>query len=81
MVAAAIGLLYGVLLTKFGMPSFVASLSGLLAFLGLQLAILGDQGSINLPFDSALVFFAQLAFLPAWLSYVLAAAVRGRASC
>ena len=72
-VAAAIGLLYGVLLTKFGMPSFVASLSGLLAFLGLQLAILGDQGSINLPFDSALVFFAQLAFVPAWLSYVLAA--------
>ena len=36
-------------------------------------AILGDQGSINLPFDSTLVFFAQLAFLPAWLSYVLAA--------
>ena len=45
-----------VLLTKFGMPSFVASLSGLLAFLGLQLAILGDQGSINLPFESPLVF-------------------------
>ena len=64
-VAVLIGLLYGVLLTKFGMPSFVASLSGLLAFLGLQLAILGDQGSINLPFDSTLVFFAQLAFLPA----------------
>ena len=76
-VAAAIGLLYGVLLTKFGMPSFVASLSGLLAFLGLQLAILGDQGSINLPFDSALVFFAQLAFVPAWLSYVLAALFAG----
>ncbi len=77
LVAAAIGLLYGVLLTKFGMPSFVASLSGLLAFLGLQLAILGDQGSINLPFDSTLVFFAQLAFLPAWLSYVLAALFAG----
>ena len=71
-VAAAIGLLYGVLLTKFGMPSFVASLSGLLAFLGLQLAILGGQGSINLPFDSALVFFAQLAFVPPLLSYLLA---------
>jgi simple sugar transport system permease protein/D-xylose transport system permease protein len=46
------------------MPSFVASLSGLLAFLGLQLAILGDQGSVNLPFDSTLVHFAQLAFVP-----------------
>jgi simple sugar transport system permease protein/D-xylose transport system permease protein len=73
LVACAIGLLYGILLTQFGMPSFVSSLSGLLAFLGLQLAILGDQGSVNLPFDSALVGFAQLQFVPAWLSYVLAA--------
>jgi simple sugar transport system permease protein/D-xylose transport system permease protein len=72
-VALLIGLIYGIALTRFGMPSFVASLSGLLAFLGLQLAILGDQGSVNLPFDSTLVHFAQLAFVPAWLSYVLAA--------
>jgi len=70
-VAAGIGLLYGLLLTRFGMPSFVSSLSGLLAFLGLQLAILGDQGSVNLPFDSALVTFAQVSFVPAWLSYLL----------
>ncbi|MCW2513872.1 MAG: transporter permease [Mycobacterium sp.] len=72
-VALLIGLIYGIALTRFGMPSFVASLSGLLAFLGLQLAILGDQGSVNLPFDSALVQFAQVSFVPAWLSYVLAA--------
>jgi D-xylose transport system permease protein len=72
-VSVLIGLLYGVLLTRFGMPSFVASLAGLLAFLGLQLAILGDQGSVNLPFDSTLVQFAQLAFVPQWLSFVLAA--------
>ncbi len=70
--AATIGLLYGVLLTRFGMPSFVSSLSGLLAFLGLQLAILGDQGSVNLPFDSTLVTSAQISFVPPWLSYVLA---------
>ncbi|MQA63499.1 MAG: sugar ABC transporter permease [Actinophytocola sp.] len=73
LVACAIGLLYWILLTRFGVPSFVASLSGLLTFLGLQLAILGDQGSVNLPFDSKLVSFAQLDFVPAWLSYVLAA--------
>ena len=73
-VALAIGVLYGFLLTRFGMPSFVSSLAGLLAFLGLQLAILGDQGSVNLPFDSFLVEFAQLHFVPVWLSYVLAAA-------
>ncbi|QKE82631.1 sugar ABC transporter permease [Arthrobacter sp. NEB 688] len=72
-IAALIGLAYGLALTRFGMPSFVASLAGLLAFLGLQLAILGDQGSVNLPFDSFLVTFAQVAFVPPWLAYVLAA--------
>lgn len=70
-VAIAIGLGYGVLLTRFGMPSFVSSLAGLLAFLGLQLALLGSEGSVNLPFDSKLVAFAQLDFVPVWLSYVL----------
>ncbi|MBM6401400.1 sugar ABC transporter permease [Phycicoccus sonneratiae] len=72
-IATLIGLTYGLALTRFGMPSFVASLAGLLAFLGLQLAILGDQGSVNLPFDSFLVTFAQVSFVPPWLAYVLAA--------
>jgi D-xylose transport system permease protein len=72
--ASAIGLVYGLLLTKLGMPSFVSTLAGLLAFLGLQLSILGTVGSVNLPFKSGLVSFAQLDFLPHWLSYVLATA-------
>ena len=66
----AIGLLYSQLFTRFGVPSFVATLAGLLGVLGLQLYLLGDVGAINLPFGSGLVFFAQLAFLPDWLSYV-----------
>ncbi|VXC35684.1 sugar ABC transporter permease [Nocardioides sp. AX2bis] len=70
-----IGLFYGFVFTRFGIPSFVISLAGLLGFLGLQLYVLRGIGSINLPFDSQLVYFAQLAFLPAWLSYVLVAAV------
>ncbi|WP_103341473.1 sugar ABC transporter permease [Amycolatopsis sp. CA-126428] len=68
---AVIGWLYSQLLTRFGVPSFVGTLAGLLGFLGLQLYLLGSKGAINLPFDSQLVFFAQLAFVPAWLSYVL----------
>jgi len=71
--AAGIGLVYGVLFNRFGMPSFVATLAGLLAFLGLQLYILGDAGSINIPFTSGLVEFAQQDFVPKILSYVLAA--------
>lgn len=66
------GLIYGVMRNRFEMPSFVATLSGLLALLGIQLYILGPSGSINLPFDSALVRFGQLLIIPPWLSYVLA---------
>src|ERR671927_251620 len=46
---AVIGLVYSLAFNRFGMPSFVATLAGLLAFLGLQLKILGSQGSINIP--------------------------------
>jgi simple sugar transport system permease protein/D-xylose transport system permease protein len=68
---AGLGWVYGQLFNRFGVPSFVITLAGLLGFLGLQLWVLGAKGSINLPFDSGLVTFAQLAFLPAWLSYTL----------
>lgn len=70
---ALIGLLFGVLRTRFGVPSFVITLAGLLGFLGLQLAILGKTGSINIPFDSLLVQFGQQWFLPDWVSYTLVA--------
>lgn len=66
-----IGWIYAQMFTRFGVPSFVATLAGLLGFLGLQLYLLGGKGAINLPFTSGLVYFAQLAFVPAWLSYVL----------
>jgi len=69
---ALFGWFYGFLLTRFGVPSFVITLAGLLGVLGLQLWVLGKLGSINIPFDSWIVQFAQLMFLPAWLSYVLA---------
>ncbi|MHA7288817.1 sugar ABC transporter permease [Arthrobacter sp. MDT3-24] len=71
---AGTGWIYGQIFNRFGVPSFVITLAGLLGFLGLQLYILGAKGSINLPFDSPLVYFAQLAFVPIWLSYVLVAA-------
>ena len=69
---AVVGLLYAALYNRLGMPSFVATLAGLLALLGLQLYILGPTGSINLPYASALVRFGQILIMPDWLSYVLA---------
>ncbi|WP_458042479.1 MULTISPECIES: sugar ABC transporter permease [Bacteria] len=76
----AVGLLYGFLYTRFGIPSFVITLAGLLGILGVQLWVLGEEGSINLPFDSWLVVFAQQMFLPPWASYaVILLAVAGNA--
>ncbi|MFB4286466.1 sugar ABC transporter permease [Nonomuraea sp. ATR24] len=69
---AVVGWLYAQLFNRFGVPSFVITLAGLLGFLGLQLYVLGTNGSINLPFDSGLVSFAQFSFVPDWLSYTLA---------
>jgi D-xylose transport system permease protein len=69
---ALIGLLYGFVYTRFGMPSFVVTLAGLLAFLGLQLQLLGSEGSINLPYGSGPVTFGQQQFLPPIVAYVFA---------
>ncbi len=70
---AAIGALYGLLFTRFGVPSFVITLGGLLAFLGLQLLVLGPSGSINIDYTSPIVQFASASFLPPWAAYLLAA--------
>src|SRR5690606_17577507 len=69
---AAVGALYAVLYNRLGMPSFVATLAGLLALLGMQLYILGPTGSINLPYASPLVRFGQVMVMPDWISYTLA---------
>lgn len=71
-VGAMMGLIYSSLRTRLGMPSFVSTLAGLLALLGLQLYMLGSTGSINLPYGSNFVSFGQLMIMPAWLSYTLA---------
>lgn len=69
---AVIGAVYAQLYNRLGMPSFIATLAGLLALLGLQLYILGPTGSINLPYASPLVRFGQILVMPAWLSHGLA---------
>ncbi|MET0429511.1 MAG: sugar ABC transporter permease [Microvirga sp.] len=70
---AAIGALYALMLNRFGMPSFVSTLAGLLSVLGLQLYLLGSTGSINLPYDSPLVDFGQTLVMPDPIAYLLAA--------
>lgn len=69
---AAVGAVYAWLFNRMGMPSFVATLAGLLALLGLQLYVLGTTGSINLPYDSIVVQFGQIMVMPDWFSYLVA---------
>ena len=47
-VGLAIGLLQGSLFSRFGVPSFVVTLAGLLAWQGALLQVLGDTGTINI---------------------------------
>jgi D-xylose transport system permease protein len=70
-VGLAIGCLYAVLYTRLGVPSFVFSLAGLLAFQGMLLYVLGSQGTIVLPTDSGLREFARFSFLTDLQAYLL----------
>ncbi|MDX6589920.1 MAG: D-xylose transport system permease protein [Solirubrobacterales bacterium] len=47
-VGCGIGLLQGSLFTRFGIPSFVVTLAGLLAWQGALLQVLGSTGSLNI---------------------------------
>jgi D-xylose transport system permease protein len=71
----AVGLIYGLVFVRFSVPSFVITLAGLLALLGLQLQILGANGSINIPFNSWIVRLMQQMYLSAVVSYIGVAVV------
>jgi ABC-type xylose transport system permease subunit len=80
-VGALVGLLYGAVRTRLGVPSVVFTLGGLLAITGVQLRVLGDTGSVNLPFQTWLVRFCQTTFLPQGVSWaVVALVVAGNAA-
>ncbi len=75
LVGVAVGLVYAFLYTKLGVPSFVFSLAGLLAFQGVLLYVLGSDGTINLPAGSWLLDFARFKFLTGPASYALVAVI------
>jgi D-xylose transport system permease protein len=68
-----IGLLQGALFSSFGVPSFIITLAGLLAWQGLQLYILGDTGSVNVT-DGKIVGLANHFYSDA-VGWVFAAVV------
>jgi len=74
-VGAAFGLGYGWLFSRLGVPSFVITLAGLMVGVGLQTQVLGRTASLNLPYESTLVRFAQQTFLPPSVSALVVVAV------
>ncbi len=75
---AGIGLIHGLMVTKLGMPSFVVTLAGLLAWNGVVLLLLGSRGSVIIQ-DTTVVALANgfLAEEASWLLLVLGVAAYG----
>ncbi|WP_084557772.1 sugar ABC transporter permease [Hamadaea tsunoensis] len=49
LLGAVIGFIQGTIFAKLGVPAFVVTLAGNLGWLGLQLYLLGTEGTINMP--------------------------------
>jgi len=66
---SGIGLVNGLWVTKFRVPSFVVTLAGLIGYSGALIYVLGPTGTVNLT-DPFITQFA-LRILPVWLGWVL----------
>jgi D-xylose transport system permease protein len=70
----AIGAFHGFFFAKIGVPAFVVTLSGLIAWQGLQLTVLGSQGTINFDFNGGIASLANTFYTPG-VGYGIAAVV------
>jgi len=68
-----IGLFNGFMVTRFRIPSFVVTLAGSLALVGLQLYVLGGTGTLNLP-DNFVTALTNT-FLSPLMGWIVAASV------
>jgi len=70
---ATIGLFNGFMITRFRIPSFVVTLAGSLAWVGFQLLVLGETGTINLSDNFVIgLTYTFLSPLVGWIVVVLA---------
>lgn len=72
-----IGLLHGLVFTRFGVPSFVVTLAGLLVWQGAQLRILAETGTINLPRGGWLLRVGQFRYFGVFGSTLIAVLLVG----
>lgn len=74
-VGLGIGLINGFFVTQFGIPSFVVTLAGLLAWQGALLKVLGDTGTINITNET--ITGLTSTFYGSTFAWILAAVVVG----
>lgn len=72
---AAIGLFQGSWIALIGVPSFVVTLAGLLAWLGVQLHVLGRTGTVNV-FEGNIAAISTT-FIPVFAGWILAVVLSG----
>ncbi|MEV6329148.1 sugar ABC transporter permease [Streptomyces sp. NPDC051909] len=70
---AAVGLIQGFFFAKVGVPAFVVTLAGNLAWNGLMLQVLGATGTINIPSDTVVAEMYSTIFHSPATAYVTAA--------
>ncbi|GAB3461569.1 ABC transporter permease [Streptomonospora sediminis] len=70
-----IGILHGTMFAKVGVPAFVVTLAGLLGWQGLQLQLLGSDGTINISDDGLIASLTHTFFVPAFGWGIAAVAV------
>ncbi|MGP4000729.1 sugar ABC transporter permease [Streptomyces sp. 8N706] len=70
---AAIGVIHGFFFAKVGVPAFVVTLAGLLAWNGLMLYVLGTSGTINLDDEGLVATLTSYYFNDVALAYGVAA--------
>ncbi|RBM20867.1 sugar ABC transporter permease [Streptomyces sp. PT12] len=72
---AAVGTVHGVFFAKVGVPAFVVTLAGFLGWSGVQIWVMGEEGTINIPRDSWVRDFTDFYFSDISAAYTLAAVI------
>ncbi len=67
---AVIGLFNGVMITRFQIPSFIVTLAGSLTWVGLQLYVLGETGTVNI--SDKLVTALTFTYFPPLMGWIVA---------
>ncbi|MDT0446079.1 sugar ABC transporter permease [Streptomyces johnsoniae] len=72
---AVVGTIHGFFFARIGVPAFVVTLAGFLGWSGLQIWVMGDEGTINTPRDSLVRDFRDFYFSDIAAAYSLATVI------